>query len=111
MISGCSKMNQRATDTNAGPVKIVREIPLWGIVMLAMALLGQALLMWRGQSEQALRLETMTEKLTEFTSELKALNTRAGANEVRNAERDAQLKDHERRLLLLEAQEMRGPRR
>ncbi len=102
---------QRATDQNAGPVKIVREIPLWGIISVALALMGQGLLMWTGQREQAVRLETMNNSLGEFTAELKALNTRAAANEVRNAERDAQIKDHERRLLLLEAQDLRGLRR
>jgi len=69
----------------SGPVRITKEIPLWGIITLLGALAAQAVALYYGQLEQAREMRRWGERQAEMASDIKSI-----AGEGQKAGRDMQ---------------------
>lgn len=93
-------MEHRQEDDDA--IHIDRKIPLWGILSVAGAILGQAALVWSGQREQAIEMRHQAEKIQELTVEVKALAAQLSNKDAKDMDQDIRLGDIQRRLLAIE---------
>jgi hypothetical protein len=91
-------------------ITIDRKIPIWGLLTVAGAIAGQAILLWNGQQLQAQRLDDYGAKIVALTVEVKELNSQLSAKASKDNEQDLRLNEYSRRLLLLEG-ERYGARR
>ena len=91
-------MAHRAVDGE--PVKITREIPLWGLLCSLGAFAFQAILLWSGSHEQVTQIQALTVEIHELRSAVTA-------GSLKTVEHDVKLTDHERRIQQLENR--RGP--
>lgn len=89
---GIEMTQHRNTDP---PVKITREIPLPWLIGIVVSLIVQAVMVWVGQQAQG-------DAIKALTVEVKELRTAAAAGGLKTVEHDLTLKDHERRLQVLE---------
>lgn len=80
---------------NDPPVKITREIPLPWLIGIVVSLIVQAVMVWVGQQNQG-------DAIKALTVEVKELRQAAAAGGIKTVELDLTLKDHERRLQVLE---------
>jgi hypothetical protein len=78
------------------PIKVNREIPLWGLICVIAVIAGQAVTLWFGQQRQA-------EVLNEMSAQVRQMSLDLGARNLKDVEHDLRLADHERRLLASEA--------
>jgi hypothetical protein len=85
-------------------VTIDRKIPLWGLLTVAGAIAGQAILLWNGQQLQAQRLDDYGAKIVALTIEVKEMNAQMSAKATKDNEQDLRLNEYSRRLLLLEGE-------
>jgi hypothetical protein len=90
-------------DGDQPPVRIVREIPLWGLILAAVSLIGQAVLMWVGQEKQAEAIVRMSLQLGEQSRQINELSVQIGSKNLKDVEHDLKLADVERRLNLMES--------
>lgn len=93
-------MQSRRSDDSA--ITIERKIPLWGLIGLAGALLGQGVLTWSGQREQAIEMRHQSEQIKELTIEVKALTLQVSAKDGKDVEQDLRLNEISRRLIAVE---------
>jgi hypothetical protein len=78
------------------PIKVNREIPLWGLICVIAVIAGQAVTLWFGQQRQA-------EVLSEMSAQVRQMSLDLGARNLKDVEHDLRLADHERRMLAAEA--------
>ncbi|MGQ3051113.1 MAG: hypothetical protein ACT6S0_04955 [Roseateles sp.] len=83
---------------------------MWGLLMMASAIAGQAILLWNGQQLQAQRLDDYGTKIVALTVEVKELNAQLSAKASKDNEQDLRLNEYSRRLLLLEGDRYGGRR-
>lgn len=94
----------------AGSITIDRKIPLWGIITVCGAILGQGVLLWKGQELQAAQLAVQAERIKDLTVEVKALGAALATKEGKDITQDLQIESLSRRVTALEAMPMRGGR-
>lgn len=82
-------------DQHGGPFTITRAIPLWGLLTVLGALIGQGVVVYFAQQRQGELILAMTVELKQV---VQAVNT----SNVKDVEHDFRLSDHERRLQVLE---------
>jgi hypothetical protein len=90
-------MEQHRSGDNEG-IRIDRTIPLWGILGLSGAIVGQAALVWSGQREQAIEMRHQAQKIQELTVEVKSLSAQLSGKDAKDLEQDARLSDMGRRI-------------
>lgn len=93
-------MIQRADDNDG--LRVDRTIPLWGIISIGLAMLGQGVMLWQGQRETAIEQRNMATKVEALTEAIKAMDTQGRLKETKDVARDALIADHERRVTRLE---------
>lgn len=79
----------------AASIRIVREVPLWGIVTGLFVLCGQAVALYYGQ-------QRLSEQMVEVRAEVRALGAAAVVRERENVSMQYQLSEMQRRLQSLE---------
>lgn len=79
----------------ATSIRIVREVPLWGIVSGLFVLCGQAVALYYGQ-------QRLSEQMVEVRAEVRALTTSAAARDREAAAMQYQVREMQRRLQTLE---------
>lgn len=84
------------------PIRIVREVPLWGIVIMLFSIVAQAVSLFYAQQSQGESIQRMTVRIVELTSEIRQLSVSANVKDIKDAEHDFKLQDHERRLANVE---------
>lgn len=104
---------QRESDPNQ--LRIVREIPLWGLLGGLGAFLLQGVLMWHGQEKQVDATARMSSQLQEQSRQIQELAVQIGSKNLKDAEHDFKISDNDRRITAVELQvktiegELRGP--
>jgi hypothetical protein len=93
-------MHHRNDDS--GPIKVTREIPLWGILTVIGAIAGQGILLWAGQREQSINLGTIGEQIKAQSVEIQRLSVAVGSKDLKDVEHDIKLDDLQRRLNKIE---------
>lgn len=93
----------RANDPEG--ITIDRKIPLWGVVCMAGALVGQAVLMWNGQNMQAQEMRHQSEQITELATQVKAMATQLATKDGTDIEQNLRIGELSRRLVILEGNE------
>jgi predicted RND superfamily exporter protein len=88
--------HHRADDVT--PVKITREIPLWGLVSAIGLFAAQAVALYYGQIALTKTQTEQTESIKQLTAEVKSLSNSIQANNVKDVEHDLKLNDLERRV-------------
>lgn len=78
------------------PVKITREIPLWGILTVVGGLLAQSVHMYYSNMHQG-------QKLDEVVTEFRAMTVEMHRSNVRYGQMEYQISDLQRRIAALEA--------
>jgi flagellar basal body-associated protein FliL len=92
-------VNTRASDP---PIKITREIPLYWVLSVVAAIVGQGALVWFTQKSQGDLIAQQNESIKQLTAELRAVTTDLNTGRVKDLEHDLKIADHERRLATLE---------
>lgn len=77
-------------------VKVTKEIPLWALITCIGAFAGQGVAVYYGQVRQG-------EKITEMTTELRAVVSKLNDNAVKAATVEYQVNDLQRRVTALES--------
>lgn len=90
----------RSTDPEG--VTIDRKIPLWSVLSLGGALLGQAVLMWNGQNMQAQEMRHQSEQITELAQQVKGMADQLATKNGVDIEQNLRIGEISRRLLILE---------
>lgn len=93
-------MNQRSGDPAF--VRIDRTIPLWGIILLAVSICGQAILLWQGQREAAQEQKNFGQKVETLTATVKTMDDQSRLKDTKDVLRDERIADHEKRLTRIE---------
>jgi hypothetical protein len=101
MTEGQDMTHHRGQDPNG--IRIVREIPMWGIWCVLGAGLLQAVLMWSSQREQATAIAALTEQVSIANATINRLTAEIGSKNIKDVEHDMALRDMERRLNLVES--------
>lgn len=91
----------RASD-NEG-VTIDRKIPLWGVLCMAGALVGQAILMWNGQNMQAQEMRHQSEQIKDLADQVKAMATQLATKDGTDIGQNLRLDELSRRVIVLES--------
>lgn len=94
-------MQHRQQDPE-GPFRVTRAIPMWGILCFLGLGLGQAVLIWANQREQALQLKAIEVAQKEQAEQLRTLAVEVGAKNLKDVEHDLKIADHERRISVIE---------
>lgn len=89
-------------------VRIERTIPLWGIIMLIVTILGQGILVWNGQEKQTIQMANQAEKIKEMSLQLTSIAERQATKDMKDVEQDLRITDISRRLILVETPHARG---
>jgi hypothetical protein len=79
-----SLMHHRDGDPNQ--VRIVRDIPLWGILCVLGVGVGQAVLMWSSQREQATAIAALTAQVRDANTNIINLTAQVGTTNNKNLE-------------------------
>lgn len=87
------------------PIKVTREIPLWGLLCVIGALAGQAVTMYYSLERQADKQRDQTEAIKVLAGKIDRLAEDNNARAAKDNEHDWKLADHERRI---QAIELRG---
>lgn len=90
----------RSTDPEH--ITIDRKIPLWGVLGVAGAFLGQAILMWNGQNMQAQEMRHQSEQITELATQVKGMAAQMATKDGVDIEQNLKINEISRRVLLLE---------
>lgn len=77
------------------PIKVTREIPLWGILSVAAAICGQAAIVWFTQKEQGRLLNEAIGQIQQMRAEMSSLT-------LKNVEYRYEISDLQRRVSNLE---------
>jgi hypothetical protein len=83
-------------------ITIDRKIPLWGVVCMAGALVGQAVLMWNGQNMQAQEMRHQSEQIQELVQQVKAMAAQMATKDGVDIEQNLRIGELNRRMTLLE---------
>ena len=94
----------------ASSITIDRKIPLWGILTVCGAILGQGALLWKGQELQAAQLTVQAERIKELTLEVKAMSASLASKDGKDITQDLQIESLSRRVTALETIPTRGGR-
>lgn len=97
----------RATD-NEG-VTIDRKIPLWGVLCMAGALIGQAILMWNGQNMQAQEMRHQSEQIRDLAEQVKAMATQLATKDGTDIGQNLRIDELSRRVVILESAKAEKP--
>lgn len=82
------------------PIKITREIPLWGVLGVVATIIGQAAVVWFTQKEQGAQLVQVISELRQVTDSIRQ-------SDVRNERHELKIEDLQRRVQALEQKETR----
>ncbi len=91
----------RSTDPEG--ITIDRKIPLWGVLCMAGALIGQAVLMWNGQNMQAQEMRHQSEQIQELAQQVKAMAAQMATKDGTDIRQDLNITDLFRRVGTLES--------
>lgn len=91
----------RATDPEG--ITVDRKIPLWGVLCMAGALVGQAVLMWNGQNMQAQEMRHQSEQIQDLAQQVKAMATQMATKDGTDIGQNLRLDELNRRLVILES--------
>lgn len=100
-------MHHRADDI--APIRITREIPLWGILSFLAMLALNALSMYYGQIEQGKEIRNGNEAIKALSQKVEVLSTAISSKDTKDVEHDFLIADTRRRLDAIET-EMRATR-
>lgn len=89
-------------------VTIDRKIPLWGIMCVVGALVGQAIVVWNSQNLQAAETRHLSEQVHEMAAQLKAVTAQLSAKDAVDVKQDLRIDELERRVLTIE--QLKGSR-
>lgn len=95
-----SDMAHRVDDNVS--VRIDRSIPLWGLILLGIGLGGNAILLWAGQREQAIKFEALSNDVRVVLSDQKAQTALSNKSSADFIKLEAQVTDLSRRLIRVE---------
>lgn len=90
----------RATDPDG--VTIDRKIPLWGVLCVVGALLGQGALVWNGQSLQAAEIHHQSDQIHKLSDQVEAMARQMQAKDAVDIKQDFRIDELERRVLAVE---------
>lgn len=102
-------MPPEARDDNR--LRVRYEVPLTWLLSGAVFLACQAALVYFSVQRQGELITGLTESQRELTKEVSAMRAQQGPRDLKDAQHDFALQDHDRRLLLLEgaARKSRAP--
>jgi len=83
-------------------VTIDRKIPLWGVLGVVVALIGQGILVWNGQNLQAAELRHQSEQIKNLADQVKGMASQLAAKDAIDIKQDFRLDELERRMLTVE---------
>lgn len=87
-------------------IRIVREIPLWGLISLlltvAMFGAGQFISQYYAQQAQATAIAALTIRIESLVTEVKLLNAQINIKDTKDVQHDTQISNLERRVSDLE---------
>ena len=95
-------MNQPHRSTDPEGITIDRKIPLWGVVCMAGALVGQAVLMWNGQNMQAAEMRHQSEQIQDLAQQVKAMATQLATKDGTDIGQNLRIDELSRRVVILE---------
>lgn len=95
----------RSTDPEG--IVIDRKIPLWGIVMMAVAIAGQAIVMWNGQNVQAQEMRHQSEQIQDLAQQVKAMTTQLATKDGTDLGQNLRIDELGRRVQALESAKVR----
>jgi hypothetical protein len=103
-------MTMRETDrvpldgaASTPPIRITREIPLWGLVSMLLALGGQAIALYYSQQEQARELARQGARQAEMAADLRSIATDIQKGSLDTAKLNFTVESMQQRLAILEA--------
>lgn len=91
---------QRGNDPNA--VRIVREVPLWGIVTMLAAVITQGFALYYGQERLGALVAQQAGDIKEIRAELVSIRNELGTKNIKDAEHDFQIEAIKARLSNIE---------
>ena len=110
-----AKVDHRVGDNE---IRIVREIPLWGVVSLVITgiIVGASTFInqYYGQKELFILVQAQTVKISEMTDQLTKITVSLQGKDLKDLEHDLRLGDIGRRITTIEAKEnfpVASPRR
>lgn len=96
----------RSTDPEG--ITIDRKIPLWGVLTLVGALVGQAILMWNGQNMQAQEMRHQSEQIQDLAQQVKAMATQLATKDGTDIGQNLRIDELGRRVGALEGAKAAG---
>ena len=96
-MPGDDEMQHRTNDMDSLPIN--RTIPLWGIIMLALGLLGQGVLLWSGSRESAIEMKYLALQVAKSTERIDVLATQISQKDTKDNAQDSAIADLQRRVL------------
>lgn len=97
----------RSTDTEG--INIDRKIPLWGVICMAFALVGQAILMWNGQNLQAQEMRHQSEQIQDLAQQVKGMAAQMATKDGADIGQNLRIDELSRRVVILESAKAAKP--
>lgn len=85
------------------PVKITREIPLWGLILAVVGIVGQAITLYYGQNRQGELIAQQNDLIRDLTVKVAALSESIQKVNLKNVEFEYKISDLDRRVTVIEA--------
>lgn len=95
-------MSQPHRSTDPEGITIDRKIPLWGVMVMASALVGQAILMWNGQNMQAQEMRHQSEQIQDLAQQVKAMAAQLATKDGIDIEQNLRISELNRRMSIIE---------
>lgn len=96
-------------NTDPDGITIDRKIPLWGVICIIGAFIGQGVLVWNGQNLQAAEIRHQSEQIKFLTEQVKVMAAQLATKDGVDIKQDFRLDELDRRVLMLEEQKGRKP--
>jgi hypothetical protein len=90
----------RATDSDGFIIE--RKIPLWGLLCMVGALVGQAILMWNGQQLGAQEMRHQSEQIQDLAQQVKAMTLQQATKDGTDVGQNLRIDELVRRVSTLE---------
>lgn len=84
------------------PIRLTREIPLWGLVLMILGFAGQAVAMYYGLARQTEKLDDQIAATRALTITVAGLSDKLSTKDAKDAEQDTKINFNDKRLGELE---------
>lgn len=90
------------SDDDPNRLRIVRDVPLWGIIMLVLGGAGQGVALYYGQQAGNRATVDLKEIVLELRAEIRELRIEFGIKNMELSRHEQRISDHDRRITALE---------